>query len=239
MESVAYNLNRKKLNLRFFEYGKTYELQNDERKERNMLSLVLTGDRNAKHWSTEQKESGFFFMKAMVNLVLKRLGIQYATTIPESTTIFSEALEYRHGNESLVKFGLVSEHILEHFDVKQQVLYAEFDWDQLIRLTSEQEIVFTDVPKYPEVKRDFALLLQDDITFDQVRSIAFNTERKLLKQVDLFDVYRGKNLPSGKKSYAISFIIQDTTKTLTDKQIDKIMSKLQQAYERELEAELR
>ena len=187
----------------------------------------------------KQEQIGFFYLKAAVVHVLKKLGIDGYAMESISNPIFSEGLSYSIKDKELVKFGVINDHILEHFDIKQEVIYAEFNWDLIIKKASEQDIKYKPVPKYPEVKRDFALLLSDDVSFDQVKNIAFKIEKKLLKQVDLFDVYRGDKLPSGKKSYAVSFIIQDETKTLTDKQIEKIMGKLQKAYEKELAAELR
>ena len=239
IESIAHNLNRKKQNLRFFEFGKTYHKSGKKWREGNRLSIVVTGDRNSNHWSAKQEQIGFFFLKAAVVHVLGKLGISGYDSKSVDNPMFSEGLSFSFKDRSLVEFGVVNDAVLSHFDVKQEVIYAEFDWDLVIEKASEQDIKFLPVPRYPEVKRDFALLLADDISFDQVKNIAFKTEKKLLKQVDLFDVYRGDKLPSGKKSYAVSFIIQDETKTLTDKQIEKIMGKLQQAYEKELAAELR
>ncbi len=239
LESVSYNLNRRKQNLRFFEFGKTYQLEGNDFREVNRLALSITGDRNSGHWAVEKKASGFFYLKAVVKHVLDRLGVEVSSSESSNSGIFSEGLSLLIGKEVIADFGVVAPDVLEHFDIKQQMLYAELNWDLLLKKTSEQEIRFEPVSKYPEVKRDFALLLGDEVSFDQVKKIAFQTERKMLKNVDLFDVYRGDNLPDGKKSYAVSFIIQDSQKTLTDKQIDKIMKKLQQAYEQELSAELR
>jgi len=171
--------------------------------------------------------------------LMERLGIEITDSQSEDRNLYSEGLILYSAGDEVASFGLVSNAINEHFDVKQDVLYADINWDQIVKKASKQEIVFKDIPKYPEVRRDFALLLSDNIKFEQLKKIAFKTEKKLLKKVDLFDVYRGENLPEGKKSYAVSFTIQDETKTLTDKQIDKIMRKLQQAYEKELAAELR
>ena len=239
LESIAHNLNRRKQNLRFFEFGKTYHKAGDQWDEGNRLSIAVTGDRNANHWSAKQEQIGFFYLKAAVLHVLNKLGINGYKLEGVGNPIFSEGLSYTINGKALVDFGVLNDHILDNFDIKQEVIYAEFDWDLIIAKASEQDIKYQAVPRYPEVKRDFALLLSDDISFDQVKNIAFKIEKKLLKQVDLFDVYRGDKLPAGKKSYAVSFIIQDETKTLTDKQIEKIMGKLQKAYENELAAELR
>ena len=135
--------------------------------------------------------------------------------------------------------GLIKKSILKKFDIKQEVLFADFNWDNILEVAAQNEIVFQEIPKYPEVKRDFALLLDDSITFEQVYGIGMQTGKKLLKNISLFDVYTGKNLPEGKKSYAVSFTLQDEKSTLTDKQIDTIMGKLQQQYEKELGAKLR
>ncbi len=239
MEAVSFNLNRKRQHLRFFEFGKTYHRSGKNRKENNQLALTISGERHAKHWLSGNQEMGFFYLKAVVLQLMERLGIEITDSQSKESNIYSEGLALYSKRVEMVSFGVVSASINSHFDVKQDVLYAELNWDQIVKKASEQEIIFKEIPKYPEVRRDFALLISDNIKFGQVKNLAFKTEKKLLKKVDLFDVYRGKNLPKGKKSYAVSFTIQDESKTLTDKQIDKIMRKLQKAYEKELSAELR
>ena len=139
----------------------------------------------------------------------------------------------------MVDFGLIKKPILKHFDISQEVLFANFNWDAILDLVKHNKIKFKAIPKYPEVRRDFALLIDDNVTFDSIYKIAKQSEKQLLKNVNLFDVYQGKNLPKGKKSYAVSFTLQDENKTLTDKQIDKIMNKLQINFENQLGAELR
>ena len=139
----------------------------------------------------------------------------------------------------LVSFGVVKKSILKSFDIKQDVLFANFNWDIILKVMNKKGIAFTEISKYPEVKRDFALLLDTSVTFKQVYDLAYKNERKLLRNISLFDVYEGSKLPKGKKSYAVSFTIQDDNKTLTDQQIEKVMSKLQRSYESELNAELR
>lgn len=239
MEAVAFNLNRKRHQLRFFEFGKIYNRKGKKREENNMLALTISGEKHSKHWAAGQKEMDFFYLKGMVQMLLERLGIHNTDSKSEDDGIFSEGLTLYSGSDKVASIGLVSDRLVSHFDIKQDVYYAELNWELLTKKAAEHQIAYKEIGKYPEVKRDFALLLSDNISFEQVKTIAFKTEKKLLKKVDLFDVYRGKNLPKGKKSYAVSFTIQDETKTLTDKQIDKIMKKLQQAYEKELAAELR
>ena len=239
LKAIQYNLNRKKQNLCLFEFGKVYTKTEKGREETNMLSILITGDRNTKHWTIENQATGFFYLKAVVNLVLNKLGIPVTGSGYINNNEFSEGLSLISGKEVIVKMGVIQQQIIDHFDIKQEVLYAEFNWDLIIDIAARQNIVFSEVSRFPEVRRDFALLLKDDVSFDEVEKLAYKTERKLLKDVDLFDVYRGEKLPEGKKSYAVSFTIQDKTRTLTDKQIDKIMSKLQKVYESELGAELR
>jgi len=167
------------------------------------------------------------------------LGISKFSSSPVGTSLFTEGLTLVSKKKSIVDFGIVHKSLCKKFDIKQEVFFADFNWDNIIQLVPKIEIVFESIPKYPEVKRDFALLLDNAVSFKEIHDIAFQTERKLLKKVNLFDVYTGNKLPDGKKSYAVSFTLQDSTSTLTDKQIDKIMSKLQNKYEKELGAQLR
>ncbi|MEM7381851.1 MAG: phenylalanine--tRNA ligase subunit beta, partial [Bacteroidota bacterium] len=239
LEAVAYNINRKRSNLRLFEFGKTYKQEGEGHQESSHLSVLLSGDRHEDSWILENRESDFYFLRAVVEAVIGRLGISGLSSEPLESTLVSEGLAIYRGKTLLASIGVVDSSVLQIFDIKQEVLYADLEWDQLVKLAGRTSIVFDDIPKYPEVKRDFALLIDDNVTFRQIHDIAVRSERKLLKNVSLFDVYTGKNLPEGKKSYAVSFTLQDKQKTLTDKQIDKIMNKLQKQYESELGAELR
>ncbi len=238
LEAISYNINRRNSDLKFFEFGKTYHKFESGYEEHKHLTLFVTGNRNQESWTNTQKPSDFFLFKGYVNAVLSRLGIQKTQNIPVTTDVFSEGIAIGFGNEILVEFGVVKKSILKHFDIKQEVLFADFNWALVLKLLSNK-IKFTEIPKYPEVRRDLSLLLDENISFDSIYSIARQTEKSLLKNIDLFDVYQGKNLPEGKKSYAVSFTIQDNTKTLNDVQIDKIMSKLQKNFETELGASLR
>ncbi len=239
LEAVAYNINRKRSNLRLFEFGKTYQQAEDGHLESSHLSILLSGDRHGDSWILENRKSEFYFLKAVVEAVIGRLGISGLSSEPLESPLVSEGLALYRGKTLLASIGVVDPSVLQIFDIKQEVLYADLEWDQLVKLAGRTSIVFDEIPKYPEVKRDFALLIDDNVTFRQIHDIALRSERKLLKNVSLFDVYTGKNLPVGKKSYAVSFTLQDKQKTLTDKQIDKIMNKLQKQYESELGAELR
>ena len=239
LEAISYNTNRKKQNLKFFEFGKTYAQQNGKRDEHKHLSLFVTGDRFETSWLGSKQKSDFFFLKTMVENILKRLTITTFQMRPVNATIYSEAVTFTSKDVELVTFGVVSGTILKKFGLKNEVLFADFNWDTILKKVSKEDILVRLIPKFPEVKRDFALLVNDSTSFNQIHELAFQTEKSLLKNVNLFDVYTGNKLPKGKKSYAVSFTLQNDKNTLTDKQIDKIMGKLQKRYEKELGAELR
>ncbi|WP_299336375.1 phenylalanine--tRNA ligase subunit beta [uncultured Psychroserpens sp.] len=239
LEAVSYNINRRRDNLKLYEFGKTYHNYNDSREEYKHLSIFLTGNKNTQRWNAPIQKSDFFYMKGIVNSTLERLGISRFKVSPIKNDVFSEGISLSLGKTKLVDFGIINKKVLKHFGISQEVLYADFNLDNVLDMSKHNDIKFKDIPKYPEVRRDFALLLDDNVTFEDIDKIAVQTEKKLLKDVDLFDVYQGKNLPKGKKSYAVSFTIQDEHKTLTDKQIDKIMNKLQANFEKQLGAELR
>lgn len=239
LEAVSHNINRKRDDLKLFEFGKTYHQYSDNREEHKHLSLFVTGNKTQERWNTKTTQTDFFYLKGSIEAVLERLGLNRLKSAPHKTDSLSEGMSYSIGKKTLVEFGLVKKSILKHFGISQQVLFADFNWDNVLEMAKHNKIKFTAIPKYPEVRRDFALLLENSVTFDDIYTIAKQTEKQLLKNVNLFDVYEGKNLPAGKKSYAISFTLQDDNKTLNDKQIDKIMSKLQSNFESKLGAELR
>jgi phenylalanyl-tRNA synthetase beta chain len=239
LEAVAFNNNRRRSDLKLFEFGKTYHKTTDGYQEDKHLTLTVTGNRSAESWTKAQEKSDFFLVKGYVMAVLSRLGIdQKVNSLPFANDMFAEGLALAIGKEIIVEFGTIKKSILKHFDVKQEVVFADFNWDKLQKYITTK-IKFTDIPKYPEVRRDFALLVDENVAFEQIFTIAKQTEKGVLKDVNLFDVYQGANLPEGKKSYAVSFILQDDSKTLTDTQIDKIMSKLQSNFESQLGASLR
>jgi phenylalanyl-tRNA synthetase beta chain len=166
------------------------------------------------------------------------LGIDKAKTKPLQSDVFAEGIQYVIGNETLVEFGTVKKSILKYFDIKQEVLYADINWNLVLKLVSTK-LKFQDIPKFPEVRRDFSLLIDEAVSFEAIYQVARQTEKTLLKNIQLFDVYQGDNLPEGKKSYAVSFILQDNQKTLTDEQIDAVMGNLQQKLTTELGVSLR
>jgi phenylalanyl-tRNA synthetase beta chain len=239
LEAVSFNCNRRRTDLKFFEFGKSYHNTTEGYIEEKHLTLTLSGNKNNESWLKAQEKSDFFLLKGYVMAVVSRLGLdQKVTSLPFSNDVFSEGMALAIGKEVIVEFGVVKKLIIKHFDIKQEVLYADFNWGKMQKYISNK-IKYTDIPKYPEVRRDFALLVDEKIQFEQIYTLAKQTEKSLLKEVNLFDVYQGANLPEGKKSYAVSFILQDHSNTLTDTQIDKIMSKLQGNFESQLGASLR
>ena len=239
LESLAYNLNRKQHTLKFFEFGKTYHQYEKKYQENKHLTLFITGNKTQKSWKVTTETSDFFYLKGIIIAILSRLGINALKTTPIKTDVFSEGIVLNVGKVKLVELGVVKKHILKNFAVKQEVLFADVNWQNMLDVVANKELKINELPKFPAVKRDLALLLDEQVAFKEIYHLAFQAERKLLKKVDLFDVYAGDKLPKGKKSYAVSFILQDETKTLQDKQIDKIMQKLQQSFEKKLNAILR
>ncbi len=239
LESVSYNINRKNNALKFYEFGKTYHKYNDKYQEDKHLTLFVTGNRTNDTWVQNNKQSDFFYLKGIITNILGRLGVDQLKTSPSKLDVFSEGITLGLGKMKLVEFGVVKRSLLKEFGIKQEVLFADFNWDTILKITGNKNIKITDLAKFPAVKRDLALLLDVKTEFKELYNAAFQAEKKLLKEVDLFDVYEGKNLPEGKKSYAVSFLLQDETKTLADKQIDKIMQKLQQTFEKNFNAVLR
>lgn len=239
LEAVSFNINRKKADLKLFEFGKSYHKLPSGYEEKKHLTLTLTGNRQPESWATgAQKPTDFFMLKGYVNLVLGRLGLAKVQPQPAANDIFAEGIGFAIGNEIIVEMGTVKKSILKEFDIKQDVFYADFNWDAIIKLVSVK-LKYTEISKFPEVRRDLALLVDKDVSFDSVYTIARQSEKSLLKEINLFDVYEGSNLPEGKKSYAVSFMLQDSSKTLTDEQIDKIMGKIRQNLETQIGAQLR
>ena len=239
LEAVSYNLNRKQSEIKSFEFGKTYHNYESGRQEIKHLSLFVSGERFAENWNSPKAGGNFFFLKGTIESLLERLGLKGLKTGEPGLDVFSEGLSLSAGKSKVAEFGALKKKVLKYFDISQEVLYADLNWDLIIEIARTQKTKFEAIPKFPAVRRDFALLLSDGISYSQIEEIALQTEKKLLKEVNLFDVYQGTNLPEGKKSYAVSFTFQDEFKTMTDAQVDKIMKKLQQRFEQELQAELR
>uniref|UniRef100_UPI0040496E67 phenylalanine--tRNA ligase subunit beta n=1 Tax=Flavobacterium sp. TaxID=239 RepID=UPI0040496E67 len=239
LEAISYNINRKNADLKLYEFGKTYHKMPSGYDENKHLTMFVSGNSASENWLSENSKSNFFQFKGYLKTVFSRIGLENKlNTLPVESDVFSEGIALAIGKEIIVEFGTVKKTILKHFDIKQDVLYADIKWDKVQKYVSSK-IKFTGIPKYPEVRRDLALLVDEKTTFEAIYTIAKQTEKKLLKEVNLFDVYQGEKLPEGKKSYALSFIIQDESKTLNDKEIEKIMSKLQSNFENEIGAQLR
>ena len=239
LESIAFNINRQQSDLKLFEFGKTYHNFEANKEEFNHLSVFVTGNKTEKRWNSKETAVDYFYLKGMVTAVFERLGIQKLKSSPLANDLFSEGQQLSVGKHSLVEFGSLKTSTLKSFGISQSVFCADFNWDNLIKVINQQTIKFKDISKYPEVKRDFSLLINEDVTFESIFKLAKQTENNFLKDINLFDVYTGDKLAEGKKSYAVSFTLQDKNKTLTDVQIDKIMSKIQKRFESELSAELR
>lgn len=250
LEAIQLNSNRRNQDLKLFEFGNTYHAKGIRSKEdpasgyyeEEHLSLFITGKRTVANWNTPAGESSFYLLKSYAEMLLKRLGFDPGAMIRESHCgdLIPDGLSYSLADGSpLLKLGRVASKLCKTFDIDQEVYFADFDWGLLMWELKNNRIKFKELSRFPEVRRDLALVLQREIQFDTLKKIAFNTERQLLAAVDLFDVYEGKGVPEGKKSYAMSFILRDDQKTLTDKQIDKAMEKILAAFKRDVAAELR
>ena len=251
LESICRNVNHKMPNLRFFEFGNCYhyspEKKNDEDPikaytEEMHLGMWITGKRVEGSWTHPDEQSSFYELKGYVLNIVKRLGVNPGIMVCEHSdnNVFGKALVLKtRAGKVLCEMGTVCHKILKKMDIAQDVFYADLNWDNLMRAIKKNETLYHDISKFPSVSRDLALLIDKSVQFEQIEQIARQTEKKLLKSVELFDVYEGKNLPAGKKSYAVNFILQDESKTLTDKQIDAIMTKLINNLKQKLGAELR
>ena len=251
LESICRNVNHKMPNLRFFEFGNCYhfspEKKNDEDPikaytEEMHLGLWLTGKRVEGSWAHADEQSSFYELKAYVMNIFTRLGVNPGIVVAEKSdnNVFGKAIALKaRSGKVLCEMGTVSHKLLKKVDIDQDVFYADINWNNLMRAIKKNETLYHDISKFPSVSRDLALLIDKSVEFEQIEQIARQTEKKLLKSVELFDVYEGKNLPEGKKSYAVNFILQDETKTLNDKQIEAIMTKLINNLKQKLGAELR
>lgn len=255
LESIARNANRKNSDLKFYEFGNCYHYKaNPAAREHNPenslveyseephLALWLTGNKAAQTWVRKEEKTTFYQLRAYVNNILVRLGVDLSKTTVErlENELFSDGLVLKAANGKALGFiGIVARKQLKAFDIEQEVFYADLDWNQLLKQNKQYKAVINDLPKYPEVKRDFALLVDKTVEFADLARAAFATEKKLLKNVYLFDVYEGKNLEAGKKSYALSFILQDAENTLKDTQIENIMNRMKATFEEKFHATLR
>ncbi len=239
LEALSFNSNRKASDIKLFEFGKTYHQYESGRQEPKHLTLLVSGLKNEENWALDSQKSSFFYFKGIVTTVLDRLGINNYSETGVKDQIFSEGLSFSVSGKLLVEFGIISKNITSSFGIDAETFYADYKWDAILEEIAAENFKLKAISKFPKVKRDLALLIDNNVSFDSLKEVANKTEKQLLKNISLFDVYTGSKLPEGKKSYALSFTLQDERKTLTDKQIEKTMKKLQQNFEREFGATLR
>jgi phenylalanyl-tRNA synthetase beta chain len=248
LEAVSYNINRQYNDLKLYEFGNAY-FYAPEKAEKGIaayseaprLTLFVTGDAVLQSWSAKAEATNFFYLKGYVERIMERCGIDlYQLSCAEAPKDwFAEGVGYQWNGEPLAVIGSMAKKLRSAFDIKQEVYAAEIAFDVLLKAQAQHKVMFSELPKYPEVRRDLALVVDEKVTFDQLRQVAFRTEKRLLKQVGLFDVYRGDKLPESKKQYALSFVLQDTEKTFTDQQIEHIMQQLLNSFTKEVGATLR
>jgi phenylalanyl-tRNA synthetase beta chain len=241
LETLVYNQNRKNSDLKLFEFGKTYLKKGNGFNEDSILSLFVTGRVSQENWNTDSADVNFYYIKGVVNSILEKFGLDNLNlkTHESDLIYFDYGLKYIINNIDLVHFGKINNQKQNQFDVDKEVFYAEFNYDNLLKLIKLNKIVFKGVPKFPSVRRDLALLINRDINYNTIKEFAQKQDKKLLKSVNLFDVYEGEKLGDGKKSYGISLMFQDENRTLTDIQIDKTMERIVKSLESDLKAQLR
>ena len=251
LESIVRNANRKNSNLRFFEFGNCYHYDESKKEADKLikaytqdqhLGLWITGKRVENSWAHPNKDASFYELKAYVENILVRLGLslQAVTLVKGENNIFEDSISIvTKAGKIIAELGVVAYKLTKNMGITNEVFFADIYWDNLLKAVKKHVVEYKEISKYPAVSRDLALLVDKTVEFEQIKEIAYSTEKKLLKAVELFDVYEGKNLPEGKKSYAVNFILQDEQKTLNDKQIDSIMNKLIDNLTKRLNAELR
>ena len=239
LETIKYNINRNNTNLKLYEFGKTYFKNDDLNIENEFLSIFISGNQFLENWNSDNVLADFYSLKEKVDHILSRLALNKFKSNDINSGIFQNGLEYKIKKQTIVSFGNVNSSILNHFNIKSSVLYAEFNWDLILELISSKNIKYKPVTKFPVVRRDLALVVDKEIQFSQFEKIAKSLNNNLLQKINLFDVYEGDKLGDNKKSYAISFILSDSSKTLNDKTIESVMSKLLNLFQQELGAVIR
>jgi phenylalanyl-tRNA synthetase beta chain len=247
LESVVFNQNRKITDLKMFEFGRAYSLATSNNDplpgyhEEKHLALILAGRAQPENWNTGGKQVDFFDLKGTLDGICKKIAVSNEQWEVKTYTSgqLTDGLQYLFNGESIFIIGSVSSQVLKLFDCRQPVYFAQANWDLLFSLVPLKSLQYRGIPKFPEVRRDLALLVDKEITFAQLEKLAFQTEKRLLRNVGLFDVYEGEKIAAGKKSYALNFILQDEEKTLTDKEIEKAMNKILQAMISNYNAQLR
>jgi phenylalanyl-tRNA synthetase beta chain len=249
LSSVAWNINRQNPDLKLYEFGNCYFYSRKEGiipkaadyTEKKSLDLFISGKNGRQGWNHKSETSDFYTVKSAVEMVISRLGLEPSTltTGISNRKYYSDAITYSAKEKLIAEAGKISKSYLKKFDIDQDVFYGHIEWDTLIALIKNNKVEYSELPKYPWVRRDLALLVDTSVKFSQIRDLAFRTEKNILKEVDLFDVYESDSLGAGKKSYAVSFILRDDRNTLTDKSIDKVMNSLLSVFGKELDAKIR
>ena len=240
LDVIKYNLNRKKNNLKLFEIGKEYHKSNNGKYlEKEKLSVFIYGDRNNLNWNTQNKKSDFFYLKGVVNSIIKKLGFNSVKSKPLTTNNIQEGETIYYQKSEILSYGIIDDKICKKFEINENVLYAELDVNMIIDKYSDQPIHFKKISKFPEVSRDLSILIDKEVRFEDIYKTVRQINQKLIKEISLFDVFQGKNLPDDKKSYGIAFKIQDNDKTLSESEIEGLMKKIISKIEKDFKAELR
>jgi phenylalanyl-tRNA synthetase beta chain len=249
LNSIAWNINRQNYDLKLYEFGNCYFYKKDKQTskqvdryfEKTDLDLFITGNKHKPGWHSKSELTDFFYIKAYSEMILSRIGLRPGSMVIEESTrkYFSEGLTYFFNNQIIAETGKLSRAFTRKFEIDQDVYYGHIEWDSVLKLIKKHSIQYRELPKYPSVKRDLALLVDKGVKFNQIRNLAYKTERNILKDINLFDVYESDSLGKNKKSYAVSFILQDELRTLTDKNIDKVMDSFVRIFEKELGAQIR
>ena len=248
LESILHNKNRKNKDLKIYEFGNIYFYDNKKTEnpqhnysQQNILALFITGNKQKVNWNLKEEKTSFFELKSYSENILIRLGFKIndlKINLSENK-IFEQSIKYIKNDKNILELGIINNNLLNDFDLDQDVFYAEFNFDNVLKLLKNIKTEYVEISKYPFVKRDLALLIDNTVSFNEIKLLAEKTEKKILKEVSMFDFYKGKNIDNNKKSYGVSFIFQDKHKTLNDKQIDKIMNNLIRVFEKELGAVIR
>ena len=238
LEVIAHNVNRRQKDVKVFEFGKTYHKTENGYKELEKLSIFVSGSQQAESWLQETRKADFHTISKLVRLVLQKLGYTNFETTEVQNSALQYGIQFVMNKKVIAQIGLLKPSMAKKADVKQDVFYAELDWAYFLK-KGKAPVLFQEIPKFPEVRRDLSLVLDKKVSFEEIKQISFKTERKLLQEVNVFSVYEGESIGEDKKSYALSFILQDSSKTLNDKTIDKTMTRLMKTFEKELGAVIR
>jgi phenylalanyl-tRNA synthetase beta chain len=240
LENIQHNQNRQHSNLKLFEFGSSYSKTESGFHEEKHLTLAITGKKQVERWNSNKELVSYFSIKGIVEAILTRLGLlKFCSYTDLENGIYADGQALKIQGVTIAELGWLNKKINKTFDIKQPVFVADLQWNAITNFLKLNSIRYQELPKTFEVRRDFSLLINENITFNEIRQVAQKTEKKLLKNVELFDVYEGKNLEEGKKSYAVSFNFQDNDSTLTDVQIESVMEKIKTGLEKELNAQLR